>query len=429
MKSELVGQEKNRVEIKVEFEGAEFEAEVKKVFADISKRANVPGFRKGYVPRKTIEMRFGKATIYDEAAENLLNKYVPQIIEDYDLEPLMAPVVKSRDAIVEGNSVGITLVFENRPEINLPELGDIEVERLISVLGDSDVEEMVQNLRKSYATHEIVDEPVKENSIVTVEFTVSLSANNKPEKATISMEESPSPEFYNALLGKKVGDKVEVEIPNPNPEAKEENKNIRYSLNIVEVGKRILPELNPEFFEKAIGKSCANEEEFRDTIATQMMNRFQADAEKDAEARAIATLSVKSEFEAPALLIHREMQAIKAADERRGAKRDSTDEQAEYEKHIMLRAHSAVRSSLILDELGKKFEIKLDPSEFDEWIKERSKIDGVDPDIMHRVYYRDKDSLNMLADRIFTEKTIKELMKNVKIKEVSELTPVVKKED
>lgn len=433
MKSEFVVQDKNRVEIKVEFEPSEFNAELNKVFENISKRASIPGFRKGHVPRKTIEMRFGKASIYDETVENLLNENIQSIIEDYELEPLMAPQIKSKDPVVEGQPVTANLIFENRPEIILPELQEIEVEKLIAVVDDEAVEEMVNNLRKSQASHEKTESPVADDSIVTVNFTVSIAPGRASENATISMEEAPSPEFREALLGKNAGDEVSVEINNPNPEAKEEDKKVRYEMKILEVGKKVLPEMTPEFFKKAIGKDCKNEDEFRNEIANRMLTGIQKQSERDTEGRLMSILSEKAQFDVPGILVHRELQAIKANDEKDAKERYQTDlagliklrgiEPEEYEKQVMMRAFGTVRASLILDELGRKFELKIEPSELDEWLKQRSESDGIDYDILRKAYYRDRDTLNMLADRVFTDKVMKLVMSKIKVKEVSELTP------
>jgi trigger factor len=180
MRSEFISQEKNRIEIKVEFETSEFVAELNKVIKSISERAKIPGFRKGHVPRKAIEMRYGKNAIHDETVENLLNENISEIMKDYDIEPLFTPSLKSRSAIIDGQPVSVNILIESRPEIVLPELEDIEVERLISVVDDTAIDQMVENLRKSQAKFVAVDSPVQDDSLVSVEFNmINLGADGK----------------------------------------------------------------------------------------------------------------------------------------------------------------------------------------------------------------------------------------------------------
>ena len=72
MKTELLGQEKNVVKIKVEFEAAEFSKGLTEALREISRGTNIPGFRKGHAPRRVIEMRIGRQALYNEALEKIL---------------------------------------------------------------------------------------------------------------------------------------------------------------------------------------------------------------------------------------------------------------------------------------------------------------------------------------------------------------------
>ncbi|MCL2767403.1 MAG: trigger factor [Synergistaceae bacterium] len=447
MKSEFVGQEKNRVEIKVEFEASEFEAELKKVFGNISQRANIPGFRKGHIPRKTIEMRIGKNAIHEETIENLLNENISEIMKDYDIEPIFAPSVKSRGAVIDGQPVSVNLLIEARPEIKLPEFGEIEVERLITVVDDVMINNMIDNLRKSQSKIEAVDTPVQDDSIVTVEFDMAIigadgtevSRNKKTEMATLNMQELPMEEFREPLIGKSAGDSTEVTIKGQVTDESSEHPrtSMHYEMKIVEIGKRVLPELTPEFFNTCMGFECPTEDDFRDAIADRMLKKLQKDAEADAEARAVNIVAEMAGFEVPGSLIYREMERIKANDEKDAKERYKMEfkdllklrgmEYEEYEKQTMYQAWRIVRSMLVIDEIGRKFDIKIDPPELEEWIKNTAEKDGLDFELMKKAYFKDKDTVNILVDRVLSDKAIKLLMDSVKIKDVSELTQPVEK--
>jgi len=95
----------------------------------------------------------------------------------------------------------------------------------------------------------------------------------------------------------------------------------------------------------------------------------------------------------------------------------------------MGQAWLTVRNTLVIEEIVRKFEIEVEPSELDEWIKENAGKNGLDAELMKKAYFKDKDSVNMLVDRVLTDKAIKFLMDNVKIRDVSELTQRVAKEE
>ena len=442
MKSELISQENNRVEIKVEFEASEFEAELNKVFNSISQRVNIPGFRKGHVPRKTIEMRLGKNAIHEEAIENLLNTNISEIIKDYDIEPLFAPQLKNRGPVIDGQPVSVNLLIEARPEIKLPEFEDLEVERLISVVDDGMINNMIDNLRKSQAKIEIVDTPVQDDSIVTVEFNMvvigaegeEISRSKKAEMATLNMQELPMEEFREPLTGKNAGDSVDVTVKGQvtDEDSKEARTSMLYELKIIEIGERILPPLTPEFFKLCMGFDCPTEEDFRNAIAERMLKKLQNDAEADAEARAVNIVADKAGFEVPGSLIYREMERLKALDEKDAKERYKMEfkdvlklrgmEYKDYEKQIIAQSWGIIRSSLVIDEIGRKFEIKIEPSDLDEWIKNIAEKDGLDSELLKKAYFQDKDSVNLLVDRVLSDKAIKLLMDKIKINDVSELT-------
>ena len=442
MKTEFIGQEKNRIEIKAEFEASEFETELNKVFDSISKRAKIPGFRKGHVPRKTIEMRFGKNAIHDEAIENLLNANISEIIKDYDIEPLFQPSLKSRSAVIDGQPVTVNLLIEARPEIKLPELEDIEVERLITAVDSSMVYDMIEKLRKSRSKFEAINAPIQDDSVVSVEFSIvttgedgeEISRSKKNEMATLDMQELPMEEFKEPLLGKSAGDTTDVIIQD---KIYGDNINLprtttRYELKIVEVGKRILPELNADFFKVCMGFECPTMEDFRNAIAEKMLAELLNDANADAEMRAVNIVAEKCGFEVPSSLIYQEIKRIKEFDDREAKEKYNMEykellktrniEYETYEKQIISRAWRIVRDSLVIDEIRRKYEIKIEPPDLDEWIKNSAVRDGVDVELLKKIYYENEDSVNILVDRVYASKAVRLLMDKVKIIDVTELT-------
>ena len=88
MKSELLSQEKNIVTIKVTVDQAGYAAQLKKTYAEIAKRVNIPGFRKGKAPKAVLEMRLGKDSIMSQALEDMLPKVLDEVCAEYDLEPI-----------------------------------------------------------------------------------------------------------------------------------------------------------------------------------------------------------------------------------------------------------------------------------------------------------------------------------------------------
>ena len=70
MRTELLGQEKNIVKIKLEIEASEFTKALNRALNDLAMQVKIPGFRKGKAPRKVLEMRFGRDAIYNDSRKN-----------------------------------------------------------------------------------------------------------------------------------------------------------------------------------------------------------------------------------------------------------------------------------------------------------------------------------------------------------------------
>lgn len=138
MKTELLGQEKNKVRIKVEFEVEEFSKNFETVLREIAQKVNFPGFRKGHAPRRIIEMRFGRENLYGEALEKMVPDAIAQIVDDYDLETIATPTLEV-ETIRDGEPPLLTLTFEVLPEVVLPNLEEIEVEKTIASVSDAKI--------------------------------------------------------------------------------------------------------------------------------------------------------------------------------------------------------------------------------------------------------------------------------------------------
>ena len=96
LKTEVVSQEKNIIVLKAEFDAEQVNKAIDNTIKDLSKKANIKGFRKGHVPRKTIELYFGMKGICAEALEKIVPEAIDKMIEEYELsliaEPKLEPI-------------------------------------------------------------------------------------------------------------------------------------------------------------------------------------------------------------------------------------------------------------------------------------------------------------------------------------------------
>ena len=441
MKTELLGQEKNIVRIKVEFEAAEFMEKLGEVIKDITQKANIPGFRKGRIPRKIVEMRFGKDSLHQEALEKMIPEAISQVADDYDLDMMDTPSLKVDD-IHEGEPVTCELTFEVRPEVELPELEDIEVERLRQEVTDETIDEMTDGFRKEYATLNPVDRAAGENDVVSASFVTyvlnqdgSKEPASEPQLSKIDLAEpTVRPEVKDALLGKSKGDEThaEFDIEQNHRDTSLAGKRVRYEIKVDDVNERILPDMGPEFFKKITEADIDTEDSFRKEIKDRLLAHQEREEEGRVREEAITIIVARSKLEVPDSLIERQSTYVKerdAADVKRRYNidmeeylRDSSLSPEQYDRDVREGADVTMRRTLVMEAIGKKYDVEVTREELEAEISARAFLFGNDRAKARSYYYKDEDRMSQLANSVRYEKIGKLVMEKIKIKDVDKLS-------
>ena len=441
MRTELLGQEKNMVRVKVEFEAAEFMANLNEVIKDITQKISVPGFRKGRIPRRIIEMRFGKDNIHKEALEKMLPEAISQITDDYDLDMIGTPSLKVDD-IHEGELVTCELAIEVRPEVELPEFEDIEVERLRQEVTDETLDTMTAEFRKQFATLNPVDRAAEENDTVFASFITrvlnsdgSEASVSEPQPSNIDLAEpSIRPEVRDAILGKRRGDETcaEFDVEHDYRDASLAGKRIRYEIKVNDVNEKILPDMEPEFFKKVTKSDIDTEADFRKEMKERMLAHQESEEAKRVCEEAITAITARSQADVPDSLMERQSVYIKEQDSAEVKRRynismdDYLDKisvsQAQYEQEVREKAGSSLRRTLVLDEIGKKFGVEVKKEELEAEISNRAVLFGMDRAKARAHYYKNEDNMSRLSNGLRYDKIGKLVLDKIKIKYVDKLS-------
>ncbi len=181
MRSEIVSQEKNITRILVEVEEGSFRERIDEAVETLRSKANIKGFRKGHVPRKVIELHMGPDAIRAEALEKLVPEMLDQVIKEYELDLISEPSVEV-DQLEHGKPVKMTFVFETRPEIILPELETIEVNRKIVNVTDKMLDEAITSLRNNASEKiPVENRPSRSGDILDIEYSVNIAGSTAEE--------------------------------------------------------------------------------------------------------------------------------------------------------------------------------------------------------------------------------------------------------
>ena len=440
MRTELLGQEKNIVRVKVEFEAAEFMASLDETIREITQKANIPGFRKGRIPRKIIEMRFGRDNIYKESLEKMLPETLKQVTDDYDLDMMDTPSLKIGD-INEGEPVSCELVIEVRPEVELPELEDIEVERLHQEVTDETLDDMTAEFRKQFATLNPVDRVAGETDVVSASFVTRVlnpdgeETPSDPQPSNIDLAEpSVRAEIRDALLGKSKGDEAsaEFDIEHDYRDASLAGKRVRYDIKVENVNEKVLPEIGPEFFKKVMQNDVDSEADFREEMRKRLLEHHEKEETARVCEEAVKTIITRTKLDVPDSLMERQLAYVKERDEADVKERykismeDYLDKiavsQAQYEQDTQVKAEVSLRRILVLDEIGKKFDVEVQKEESEAEISRLAALHGMERAKVRAYYYKDEANMSQLLSRLRYDKIEKLIMDKIKVKYVHKLS-------
>ena len=442
MNTELLGQDKNVVKIKVNFEADEFADGLKKALRELSRDLNIPGFRRGHAPRKVIEMRVGRDALYNETLEKLLSDAVPQILEDYDLETIDQPSLLNAGEIREGQPISCELSFEVMPEVKLPEIGEIEVEKVRTDVTDDMLEKLIDRLRRDRSTLTPVERPAEANDVVTVTFRVRVleegAEETAPRKNEIDLsDENVRPAIREALLGHSKGDVVETEF-DVEPEYQDKKvagKRIHYTMTVEGAVERVLPELGEEFYKKLFGDETEvlTEEAFRSKMQSDLAASLERENGDDAALRAVEELVRRSELEVPATMIRREAAALRRRDEQEakerygmelhqvlGPKNDHWEQ--DYLNILDTRAENLVRRTLVLNAVAKKYDVGIEQEDVEAELERRASLYGIDRNSLAAYFYKNEKAMDQLTNEVHYDKVRRQVLSLTKVKEVDELS-------
>ncbi|MBQ9896385.1 MAG: trigger factor [Synergistaceae bacterium] len=447
MKTELLGQEKNVVKIKLEITPEEFADGLNKAVKQLSQEVKIPGFRKGHAPRKILEMRFGRDALYNEALDKILPENIKQITQDYELDTIDTPSVNV-DAIHEGEVISCELTFEVMPEVELPEIESIEVEKLKAIVPDGAVDDLIHSIRRRFAAKNPVERPVQADDVVNVEFTIQVPGEDGeigPNDNQIDLaEKTVRREVADALIGHSKGETVETDfdIEANHVERRIAGKRVHYIMKIEQVFESVMPELNEDLFNRYFGpgNEIKTEDAFRAKLAEGLQEQMKHECDEDAENRTMDKIIKAAKLDVPETLVVREMGAIRQADENEAKNRyhvelkdylgDGTpDWEKGYNVVLRSRAQGVVRYSLVVNAISKKYDIQVEKEDIEAELEMRAKLYGFDKNVLLSYYYQNQNEMNGLVNSVHNNKVIKAVMGLVKVNEVDELTPEAQPEN
>lgn len=243
-------------QIEFTIERATIEEGLDRAFKKIRGRLNVPGFRKGKVPRKLFNKMYGEEALYEDALNDLLPRAYQKALaelEDEDFELVGEPSIDIKSMEKDADWEIIAEV-PLKPEVTLGDYKNIEVTKQDRTVTDEDVADELESRRQRAVELALKDDAAEEGDTVVIDF----EGYKDGEKFDGGSAENHSlelgsgqfiPGFEDQLIGAKSGDEKDVEVTFPEEYGAEElaGQDVVFKVVVHEVKEKRVPELDDEF--------------------------------------------------------------------------------------------------------------------------------------------------------------------------------------
>ena len=419
MKVTVENGENQQVTLTVEVEAAEVSKAVEKAVKRLSNRVNIPGFRKGKAPRKIIERNVGMDAIMQEAFDIVGPKAFADALEEQKIEPVSRPQIDI-ETLEDGKDLVFKATVTPRPEVKLGEYKGLKVEKKVEAVTDEDVEKQLKTFQDRQG--KMVDAPegseVKDGDFTTLDFEGFVDGEafegGKGQDYPLQIGSgSFIPGFEDQLIGAKIGEEKEVNVTFPEEyHAKElAGKAATFKCTIRSIKQKELPAMDDELAKKV--SKFETLEELKADVRKNLEENAARKAENDQKSAAIEMATNNITVDIPAVMIDNRVEGmIREMAMRLEQQGMSFDAYLQYagtdinkiREDYRETAEKNVRTDLMLEEVAKAEDIKVEAKDLDAEVAGMAAAYGATPQQVQKII-KEQGRIGDLAATVLRKKT------------------------
>ena len=307
--------EKNVVQLEIEVDAAKFEEGMQKSYLKNASKFNVPGFRKGKAPRNIIERYYGEQALYDDAINIVCAEAYDLAVDEKNIHPVDRPEL---DIIQIGNKQNLifTAKVTVKPEVELGAYMGVEVKKAEAVVTDDDLEvEFQKVVEKNSRLVTISDRPVQNGDTAVIDFegfidSVPFEGGKGNDYGLVIGSGSFIPGFEEQLIGKNIGEDVDVNVSFPEDYGKDDlsGKPALFKVAIKEIKVKELPTVDDEFAKDI--SEFDTLDEYKLDMRNKLIEAANHKAEHENEENVIQKIAENATIEIPEVMIEKQIDAM-----------------------------------------------------------------------------------------------------------------------
>ncbi|MDQ8700952.1 trigger factor [Streptomyces sp. LHD-70] len=390
MKSAVETLNPTRVRLTVEVPFEELKDSLDAAYKKINQQVTVKGFRKGKIPARVIDQRFGRGAVLEEAVNDALPKFYTEAVNEAELNVLGQPEVDITE-LKDGETLNFTAEVDIRPEIEIPDYSGIEVEVDAVEVTDEDVEKSVEQLRERFASTSPVERAAAEGDVLTIDLEAKVDGEVLEDGVASGVSYTiGSGELLDGIDEAVTGLEADGEatFTSQLKGGSAEGQDAEVTVKVTQVAARELPELDDEFAQLA--SEFDTLDELKADSRKRLANMKQYDQATQAQERVLEKLLELVEVPVPEKLLEDEVHTRKHNLENHQLAQMGLDlakyleiqgkSAEDFDAETREQAVKGIKTQFVLDELVNKEKLNVSQEELTEHLMRRAQSSGMSPD-------------------------------------------------
>ncbi len=400
------------------------DTEITKRLQNAAKTVRLNGFRKGKVPFKVVKQRFG-AGVRQEVVGELMSRSFYDAVQQENVKPAGQPSIEPK-SMDEGSDVEFIATFEVYPEVALADTTAFEIDKAVADIEESDVDTMIETLRKQQASWDVVERAAALSDQVDIDFIGTKDGEEfeggKGEGHKLELGSgSMIPGFEDGIVGMSAGEEKTLSLTFPEDYHSEDLKGaaVEFNVKLNSVSEQTLPELNEELFKK-FGVEASDEATFRAEVLKNMERELKNAAKSKLKNQVMDKLIETHELDLPSALVESEIETLRNQMMQQfggaGAQPGLDLKSLLPNEMFKEQAEKRVALGLIVGELIKASELKADEAKVREMVEEMASA-YQDPEEVVTYYYSNPQLLNSVESVVLEDQVVEHILAGANVTE------------
>lgn len=376
---------------------------------EAARNVKLNGFRKGKVPYKVIKSKFG-AGVRQEVVGELMSQSYYEAIDQESLKPAGQPNIAPKN-LDEGQDLEFVATFQVYPEITLPDFSTIKAERLGAEISETDIDEMIETLRKQRQAWEVAERAAATEDMVNIDYLgrrdgEEFEGGSAQGTNLVLGSERMIPGFESGIEGKSAGDvfTLDLSFPAEYQNAELAGKEVAFDITLNSVSEQVMPTVDEEFY-KSFGVEEGGNDAFREEVTNNMRRELKTASRNKLKNKIMDSLVEAVDTEIPDALVGGEIEQLRKQALQQFGGGQNIDANMLPDDLFKEQAARRVLLGLVLGEVIQQQELKADPTRVREAIEELAST-YESPDEVINWYYGNQEQLatiesGVLEDQVF----------------------------